>query len=305
MQKHFTTSRHLGSRSPMIFSIVALAAAASVLPGCRDERTDEPPRQFIPDMDDSPKFKPQSETELFADKRTMRPPVVGTVAFGETSRANDFARQHLLKDSTEYFTGVDPNAAPPKENAVLGAAAVKGVSYVTYMPPNVIENVISSAGERGVTLDKPGAYDALFERGKERFNIFCSVCHGYSGEGGNPGAFTGGMAGRRWTSPVPALQDAKYKDRTQQTGQDGYIFHVIRNGVPDADPAKPPKMPAYKDRVSEADAWAIVYYVRVLQASWNEDMKNVPADLRAKLEASRPNLTQPSAAPGAGKETRQ
>lgn len=262
----------------------------AALGGCRDERSNEPPRQFIPDMDDGPKFKPQSETGLFLDGRTMRPRVAGTVAFGSSPRADDVQRSQYLKESTAYFTGVDPSAPAMKKDAPVGAAGAPGVSYAAMIPKEALDHVIATAGDRGVTLDTPGAYQAMLARGHERYTIFCAPCHGESGEGGNPGSFTGGVVGRRWGYPVPSFHDAKYKDRSIQTGQDGYIFHVIRNGVPDADKAKALKMPAYGDRVSESDAWSIVYYVRVLQASMQEDLKNVPADMRAKLEATRPAL---------------
>lgn len=308
MQKHTTTISGFGTRAVLLS---AMAISAGVLSGCRDERTNEPPRQFIPDMDDGPKFKPQAGTELFADGRTMRAPAAHTVAFGESYRVDDVARRQYLKDTPEYFSGVDTKAPPPKADAVLGAAGVKGVSYVAYMPPMVIDDVIARAADRGERLDRPGAMQAMFDRGQERFNIFCSVCHGYEGEGGDPARFSGGLVGRRWLNPVPSFHDAKYKDRALQTGQDGYIFHVIRNGVPDADLTKAPKMPSYKDRVNEADAWAIVYYLRVLQGTRHEDLKTVPAEFRSKLESSRPSLSSADAPNGAApvaitsKEARQ
>lgn len=279
-------------------AFASIALATAVLAGCRDERTNDPPRQFIPDMDDTPKFKPQSETALFADGRTMRAHAAHTVAFGDSWRPDDSARAKYLMGSVEQFTGVDPKAPPLPENAPLGAAGAKGVQYVAYMPPGVIDSAILEAADRGQKLDRPAAMQAMLARGEERFNIFCAACHGYDAEGGNNAQFTGGLVGRRWGAPVPSFHDAKYQDRSLQTGQDGYIFHVIRNGVPDADPAKPLKMPSYKDRVSVSDAWAIVYYVRVLQASRQADLKNVPPDLRSKLESTRPDLS--SAAPVSG-----
>src|SRR5579862_6726173 len=63
-------------------SAAILAVLVGTLPGCRGDREDKPPHQFIPDMDDSPKFKPQTESPFFADGRAMRQPVEGTVAFG-------------------------------------------------------------------------------------------------------------------------------------------------------------------------------------------------------------------------------
>ena len=59
-------------------STAVLAVAG--MPACRGERTDKPPRQFFPDMDDQPKYKAQSESPVFADGRSMREPVPGVVA---------------------------------------------------------------------------------------------------------------------------------------------------------------------------------------------------------------------------------
>ncbi len=287
---------------PLVRGVACLSLGLSVLTlgGCRGERTDEPPRQFFPDMDDSPKFKNQGASEFFKDGRMMRPRVPGTIAFGETMRPDDAERWRFAKDTPEIFTGIDPAAAPPKEGAPLGAAGQPGVSYVAFMPRAVLERVGAQAAARNQAQGEGQTMAALIARGQERFNIYCSACHGYNGEGGNPGNFTGGLVGRRWGYPVPSLHDAKYKDRSQQSGQDGYIFHVIRNGVPDADPAKPHKMPPYRDKVNEADAWAIVAYIRVLQTSWQEDLKNLPPELRQKLESTRPTLPPAGGSPQPG-----
>ncbi|HZW07030.1 MAG TPA: hypothetical protein VFF65_07890, partial [Phycisphaerales bacterium] len=57
----------------LVLTAGALALAAAS--GCRGDRSDSRPRQFFPDMDDSPKFKPQTATPFFADGRAMRQPV--------------------------------------------------------------------------------------------------------------------------------------------------------------------------------------------------------------------------------------
>ena len=67
----------------------ALAGAALVaLPACRGDRSDKPPRQFFPDLDDQLKWRPQGESPFYADGRMMRPAVRGTVAFGRVSFVN-------------------------------------------------------------------------------------------------------------------------------------------------------------------------------------------------------------------------
>lgn len=248
------------TRVRMVLSMTAAAlVGASGLAGCRGERTDAPPRQFLPDMDDSPKFKPQTQTAFFDDGRLMRPVVPGTVAFGQTQDPRDVERARYLKDSPEVFLGVEPGKPVDKEGFP---------AFLDVMPGSVIDGVIASAADRGLTLTREEAFQTHVLEGKKLFTINCAVCHGYLGNGQGP-------VGTRWSYAVPNLHDAKYLNRAERTGKDGYIFHVIRNGVVGA-PGQPNKMPAYGYNIDEAKAWAIVAYVRVLQASWVESVPGAP-----------------------------
>jgi len=277
---------------------LALACVAG-LSACRGERSDSPPRQFIPDMDDTPKFRNQSQTTFFADGRSMRPRVAGAVAFGDEMNADAANRADFLREDPLVFEGFDP--AKPRPDPELPDPA-----YETNIPEAAIEHWITLANARGntyTTTDAAGrtrAIIAMTSRGQERFNIYCSACHGYEGEGGDPAGFRGGLVGRRWATPVPSFHDAKYKDRAVKTGKDGYIFHTIRHGVPAADPTKDaPKMPSYADKVNVADSWAIVAYVRALQAA--------RTDASVGKAASNPTSvsTPIAAAPGTTPEVRK
>jgi mono/diheme cytochrome c family protein len=244
--------------------LLASAATTGFLGGCRGERSDSPPRQFLPDMDDSPKHKPQTESAFFEDGRSMRPRVQGAVAFGFSEHPDAPGREWHLRDDPAVFEGIDAAIDPAKNNNEPG--------YVATIPVAVFDRVIDERKKlTGESLDRAGAIDWLVRRGNERFNIYCSACHGYNGEGAGTlpdGTGYGGLAGRRWASPVPSFHDAKYLDRTQKTGRDGYVFNVIQHGVPAAVAGDPPKMPSYADKVNTRDAWAIVAYLRVLQTSW-------------------------------------
>lgn len=254
------TTRHTSGTLRAILAL-GLCAAAVAAGGCRGERTNNPPRQILPDMDDSPKHKPQSEAAFFADGRSMRPSVPGTVAFGRSTDAQDASRGWHVKDDPALFEGIDVSVDPAENNNEPG--------YVKMIPASAMSLVIAEQKDRGVELDAAGAFDWMVERGRQRFNIYCSACHGYNGEGGGAtadGQGYGGLVGRRWSYSVPSFHDAKYSDRSVKTGQDGYLFHTIRHGVPNTD-GKPPKMPAYHDKVNHRDAWAIVAYLRVLQAA--------------------------------------
>ncbi len=254
------TSQAPTSRGPnrrrLVLAACLFAALGASMQGCRDERSDAPPHQFLPDMDDSPKFKNQGRTDFFADGRMMRPRVAGTVPFGENAHADAPTRFMYLKDSPEAFRGIDSSAKPGPNGEV---------SYVKFIPAAVFEDYARLTGK-----GPDESITAKIVRGQERFNIFCAACHGYQGEGGDPANFVGGVVGRRWSYPVPSFHQDKYRDRDQPTGSDGYIFHVVLNGVAGATPNDPKKMPGYADKVTEPDAWAIVAYLRSLQGAWRD-----------------------------------
>jgi mono/diheme cytochrome c family protein len=86
----------------------------------------------------------------------------------------------------------------------------------------------------------------VLEKGQDRFNIYCSPCHGYFGEG------DGRLKGL-FPKP-PTLHSKKVKEWT-----DGNIYHVITNGQN--------VMPSYAEQVSRDDRWAIIHYIRALERS--------------------------------------
>jgi len=245
----------LSTRFPSVL-VVAIAGVgvASMLSvsGCRGDRSEESPRQFFPDMDDSPKFKPQVETEFFADNRAMRPPPEGTVAFGaftfvEESIRDDEGwstsflreREDMLRADDQMYTGLSADGAP-----------------VAMMPAELTNELLA--------------------RGEERFNIYCAACHGYAGDGQ-------GMVGRRWSAPVPSFHDAKYKDRGVATGTDGHLFHIARNGLKHPDGRY--RMPGYGHALTVEDTWAIVGHIRVLQQTFDNDPQSLPPEARQQLES--------------------
>lgn len=258
-----THSAHPSARRAA--AVAALASSAVLgftMGGCQRERSDDPPRQFLPDMDDSPKLKPQTEAAFFADGRAMRPAVNGAVPFGGSARVDDGDRSGFAKLDVAVYEGIDVAGKPLAEGEP---------AYLKTIPASAVQAFGEHWNARGANLANPAETLAkMVERGQERFNIYCAPCHGYHGEGGDPTNGTGGVVGRRWRYLVPSYHDPKYLDRAVKTGQDGYIFHVIRNGVPAATPDLPNKMPAYADKVNELDAWAIVMYVRTLQAAWKD-----------------------------------
>lgn len=124
---------------------------------------------------------------------------------------------------------------------------------------------------------------ALLERGRERFNIFCSVCHGQAGFG--QGVI---MTGDYGYTPAPSYHQSTLRDTA-----DGYIYEVITNGVRN--------MPGYAAQVPVADRWAIVAYIRALQRSQNAQRENVPPSVLARIEqtgSANMNAARDPSSPG-------
>ncbi len=185
----------------------------------RTTKKSSPRIQIAQDMGVQPKLREQQSSVIFADGRAMRPAIPGTVARGQAQ----------LDD--HYYRGfkVVHNAATGKD-----------------------ENAFFHGFPSEVKVD-----DALMARGQQRFNIYCSACHGYDGSGHgavNEAALnlmSQGASGTSWT------QAANLHDGAVIGREEGNIFNTITNGVRN--------MPSYGAQIPVADRWAIVAYVRALQ----------------------------------------
>jgi Cytochrome C oxidase, cbb3-type, subunit III len=108
----------------------------------------------------------------------------------------------------------------------------------------------------------------VLDRGHERFNIFCSPCHGRLGDGQ-------GMVVRRGFSAPPSYHIERLRNAPV-----GYFFEVITKGFG--------RMYDYADRIPVRDRWTIVAYIRALQLSQNARIEDVPEAERAKLMGMAP-----------------
>lgn len=234
-----------------------LLAGLAGLAGCRDDRTAQRPRQFFPDMDDQPKFRAQSENPFFADGRASREPVPGVVAFGRQAELA-WAEPSMQAYANERISQQRADLLRAEPAVYLGIG--RDGKYVETIPIPVTPE--------------------LLQRGMDRYNIYCIVCHGATGTGK-------GAVGLQWSYPLPNFHDAQYQ-RGGEKGEDGYLFHVIRNGVPNAPGQQPAlKMPAYSQQLSERDAWAVVAYFRALQNARKGAIERVPTTQRQELERTR------------------
>jgi mono/diheme cytochrome c family protein len=107
---------------------------------------------------------------------------------------------------------------------------------------------------------------ALVERGRERFNIFCTPCHGRAGYGD-------GMIVRRGFRQPPTY----HSDRLRGVPI-GHFFDVMTNGFA--------TMPDYAEQIPVRDRWAIAVYVRALQLSQYSNLDELDDNERRRLEGT-------------------
>lgn len=118
-------------------------------------------------------------------------------------------------------------------------------------------------------------------RGQQRYNIYCSPCHGYDGRGR-------GMVVLRGFQQPPSY----HIDRLRKAPV-GHFYDVITNGFGN--------MYSYASRISPADRWRIVAYIRALQLSQHATLADVPAAQRLPLESEHASQSStPRPTPGSG-----
>lgn len=177
------------------------------------------------DMQDQPRYKAYKKSDFFKDGRASRDLPEGTVPRG-----------HLNADKA-FYTGKIANQNP--NAAVTTTTDANGNTLVSSFPNDIDEFPVPVTKE-------------LVDRGQERYNIYCIVCHGPVGKGD-------GMLPRRGFPQPPTYHDDRLRNAPV-----GHFFDVITNGWG--------KMNSYASAVPAADRWAIVAYIRALQVSQNPDL---------------------------------
>lgn len=154
---------------------------------------------------------------------------------------------------------------------------------VSYKMPRLDDHLYAGTvdGEFAETL--PEAIEltrALLERGQERFNIYCMVCHGETGHGD-------GMIPKRGFPRPPSYHEPRLLESPI-----GYFYDVMTNGFG--------RMFSYASRVNTEDRWAIAAYIRVLQLSQNATPDLLPPDilLQAKNSSGAGAHEEPAVEPG-------
>lgn len=191
-------------RSSVLVCVLSLSPWLVLVGGCRQ------------DMHDQPRYKALAKSDFYADHRSARPLVAGTIARGQ------------LRDDDALYTGK------------------LGKDFVTAFPLSVTPEVLA--------------------RGRERFQIYCTPCHGRLGNGE-------GMVVQRGFKRPPSF----HIDRLREAPP-GYLFDVMTNGFG--------AMADYASQVPVNDRWAIVAYIRALQLSQHASVDDVPEAKRAELDRS-------------------
>jgi mono/diheme cytochrome c family protein len=192
-------------------------------------------------MGDQPSYRPLQPSDFFGDGRSARPLVEGTVARGQ------------LEVDVGLFTGRRERL--PKPEIVPAAGEMAGKPAVKLVNPDDMSSYIDRF---------PVAVTAeLLERGRQRYTIYCSVCHGNYGYGD-------GVIVRRGFKAPPSYRIDRLRDAPV-----GYLFAVETYGYG--------AMADYAEQVSTADRWAIVAYIRALQLSQSVRLSDLAAAERDKI----------------------
>ena len=194
--------------------------------GFRGSFSTRPPIEVFPDMDHQAKYKPQAASKFFADGRADRPIPAGAVPFGRSATQADPA---FLKADDFHYDGKLPDG-----------------TFGRGFP---------------ASLEITGAF---IERGQNRYQIYCSPCHGTLGDGNGI------------TKSYGMLTTPTYHDDRLRGMAEGEIFNTITHGKN--------TMMSYADKLSPDDRWAVVAYVRALQRAAHGTINDVPTEQRGGLK---------------------
>lgn len=222
----------------LIFALVTIAWIAVF--GFRGQKSGRPEIEIFPDMVRQPKVRAQAELNFFGDQRGARPPVDGTVPLGY--------EMPLPSGEGAAVDEVGEIRMEPRFGFSIG----NDYFNTGKMGPN---------WGTGIPL---AVTSALMQRGQQRFNINCAVCHG-------PLAAGDGIVKQYGLATVVSLQDDRIR-----TMADGEIFNTVTHGKN--------TMMAYGPRIAVQDRWAIICYLRALQRSQHASAADVPAEHQADLE---------------------
>ena len=186
-----------------------------------------------------------------------------------TKLAIGFAAISIVGCNTDMW--VQPKSAPLSQSDFFAdGAASRSLVPGTIPRGHLREDGIFYTGiDNGKWVDKiPVAITTdLLKRGRDRFDIYCSPCHGRLGDG------KGMIAQRGFQLKRPVGN--YHSDRLRKMPV-GHFYDVISNGYG--------AMYSYASRIEPQDRWAVVAYIRVLQLSQNSSVNDLTDVEKAKLD---------------------
>jgi mono/diheme cytochrome c family protein len=208
--------------------------------------------------------------------RTARRPVVGQAvrpAGGRPAALKGCATGFVFALVSLVATGCrqdmhdQPKYIPLRESTFFGDArsarpAVEGTVARGHLNDDELTYTGKVDGQDATIFPAP-VTAATMARGRERFNIYCSPCHGRTGQG------DGMIVLRGYRRPPSLLQDRLLGAPV------GHFFDVITNGFG--------AMPDYAAQIRAEDRWAIIAYLRALQVSGHATLADVPSSERDRI----------------------
>ena len=267
----------------VVFYCLLPTAICLLFAGCRMDMQDQPRYEY---------YEP-GDKKFFPDGASSRATVEGTVPRQPGGPVE-------YRDREDYFyTGKAAGAAAGQPGAGPQSGAPTGGLGASL--PSMQTGLASAAQANASTLVRgnvsggvPGAREAAatggsdvfpiqidkaaLQRGRERFEIFCSMCHGMTGEGD-------GMIVRRGFQKPPSFYDDRLQENTTPAS---HFFDVITNGWG--------AMPDYSAQIPPEDRWKIIAYLRALQLSRRVRLEELSPDEQNKVRAG----AQPAAGHGGG-----
>lgn len=211
----------------LIFFLLSITVVSIF--GLRGSKSKRPPLEIFPDMDRQARYKPQAENNFFLDKRNDRPTIAGTIPF--------------ITANQERYPFTAPKDAF-SENLYLTSGKNKDSSFGKGFPFPITRKFI--------------------EQGQEKYQIFCAVCHGMTGD-------SNGITTKYGMVGVPSYHQDRYREMPE-----GEIYNTIKNGKN--------TMGAYGAKISVEDRWAIVAYIRALQLANNATIEDVSLEKQKDLK---------------------
>lgn len=208
----------------LVFGIIIVLGMA--VAGKRGSLSRRPPIEVFPDMDRQLKLRPMQPDGFFANGISSQPHIAGTIPRGEPIQTA-------------------AGAVFPYEDSPVNTGRIPGTTNFVPVNPLLVDA-------------------ALMKRGRERFTIYCSPCHGQLADGN-------GVTRKYGMAAVANLHDKRIVEMP-----DGEIFNTITHGKN--------LMQPYGPQVDVRDRWAIIAYVRALQLSQLGTIDDVPEAERASLK---------------------